>query len=139
MRRYNCEFSHFVKKPTEIKEEAPQKSVILDNSAQDTLYSNFHPKKKVDPLRRNRYKTEANRSVQLDSITPSVSVSRNDFTSLSEKPGRRKLMTRGSSFEFEPRSKRAYPSDSETVVGLNRSKVKDQHFSNLSQRFRLYL
>ena len=109
---------------------------MLDSVNKDTLYSNFHPKKKQSPSKRLRMKTDAGRSVNLDLMSPSISRYRSNMSVVSDKHSNRdksRLI-----FNYDSQSIRGYPSESETRVKFQKKMLKDKQFENWDNKYRLY-
>lgn len=125
MRNFSPEFSSFVKKiepKTSTTEELSRLySKPLDSSHNDTLYSNFHSKIKHTTSKRARMKTEQSR-MNFDLLTPSISRYRNNFSVNSDK---RSVKDRTlSNIDYDSKSLRGYPSDSETMVKFKKQLMK---------------
>jgi hypothetical protein len=141
MRRLKGEYSHFVQMPSPAKLQQvaeQQQAKTLDDSGKDTLYSNFHPKPSPGVHLHPRLNTDLGRKISLDldsSLALPHSRSRN-HTSLSRHTSSQGQSS--SSFHFEPKSIRGYPSDSEAMVRLRKPKKQAEEFEDMGTKFRVY-
>ena len=108
-----------------------QKAVkTLDDSAKDTLYSNFHENKEVKNIKPKRYSTSFDQnSGHLELKTPSGSrFNRSETTS------KHNLNSSKNSTRFFSKSIRAFPNMLESVV-----KDRQEGFISNGAKYRLYI